>query len=97
MRLPVWTRLEPEAAADDVGAGLAAPAADPAWLLARQWQVGELTAEDAASPVAVEVTWTQFPIDQIVLGGVARRFEATVPLEAILEPEPAVQPSWRTR
>ncbi|MBL8972401.1 MAG: hypothetical protein JNK56_17575, partial [Myxococcales bacterium] len=44
-------RLEAITRTDDVAQGLQARLADPLWLIGRQWQVGELTGEDAASPV----------------------------------------------
>lgn len=46
-----WTRLEPLPRSSDLAAGLRAELADPLWLLARQWQLGELAGEDAGSPV----------------------------------------------
>ena len=46
-----WSRIEPVGAGDDVAAGLAARIADPLWLLARQWQVGEFQAEDGGTPI----------------------------------------------
>ena len=46
-----WTRLEPRSRSDDMRLGLQARIHDPLWLLARQWQLGEFTGEDAGSPV----------------------------------------------
>src|SRR5687768_8189821 len=52
-----WNRLEPRSTAVEPGPGpgLEARVFDPAWLLGRQWQLGELTGEDAASPGFVRV------------------------------------------
>jgi hypothetical protein len=50
-----FVRTEPRATSGDLEAGLAARVYDPLWLLARQWQIGELLGEDAGSPVAVNV------------------------------------------
>lgn len=50
-----WTRLEPRVRRDEPSAGLSARVRDPLWMLARQWQVGEFTAEDAGSPLQVRV------------------------------------------
>ena len=50
-----WTRLEPRTERHDLEDGLAARLHDPLWQLARQWQIGEFTGEDAGSPVAVRV------------------------------------------
>lgn len=65
-----WNRLEPSprAASPDgpgVARALAAEVHDPLWFLTRQWQLGELRGEDAASPAwielrtesAVDATW----------------------------------------
>jgi hypothetical protein len=50
--ITTWNRLEPRSTAADAGpgAGLEARVYDAAWLLGRQWQLGELSGEDAASP-----------------------------------------------
>jgi hypothetical protein len=48
-----FTRVEPVSRGGDPGRGLAATVQDPFWLLARQRQFGELTGEDAGSPVQV--------------------------------------------
>ncbi len=50
-----WSRLEPVPATGDLEPGLQAPLADPLWLLARQWQFGELHGDDAGSPVEVRL------------------------------------------
>ena len=55
--ITTWNRLEPRSSATPPtpGPGLAARVYDPAWMLARQWQLGELTGEDAGSPAAARV------------------------------------------
>ena len=55
---PGWTRLEPQSVSGDPTPGLEARVHDPLWLLARQWQLGELEGADAGSPVSVSVTTT---------------------------------------
>ncbi len=50
-----WNRIEPRPRSTDVGEALAARVRDPAWLLARQWQLGEFKGEDAASPAYIRV------------------------------------------
>ncbi|MEU8263234.1 hypothetical protein AB0C02_21710 [Micromonospora sp. NPDC048999] len=50
-----WTRLEPRTRRADLAPAVDARIADPLWLLARQWQLGEFTGEDAGSPVAARV------------------------------------------
>jgi hypothetical protein len=51
------TRVEPVSRGGDPGDGLAATIHDPLWTLARQRQFGELTGEDAGTPV--QTTFTQ--------------------------------------
>src|SRR2546423_71176 len=46
-----WVRLEPRARDADLLAGVEARLHDPLWLLARQWQLGELSGTDAGSAV----------------------------------------------
>src|SRR5262249_22231162 len=54
-----FTRVEPVSRGGDPGRGLAATVQDPFWVLARQRQFGELTGEDAGSPVQVAFTQTE--------------------------------------
>lgn len=48
-------RLEPLHRTSEVESGLTARIHDPAWALTRQWQLGEFAAQDAGSPVEVEL------------------------------------------
>jgi hypothetical protein len=63
------TRVEPVSRGGDPGHGLAATVQDPFWTLARQRQFGELTGEDAGSPVQVAFKQTQAPFDGWKPGG----------------------------
>lgn len=56
-------RFEPGYRTDQVEAGLAARVHDPLWLLTRQWQFGEFTAQDAGSPAVVRLAGGSAPID----------------------------------
>lgn len=60
----MWKRLEPHTQTQDLNAGLSAEIADPLWMLLRQWQMGELTGDDAGSPVAVDIasSWSRFEL-----------------------------------
>ncbi|WP_067820533.1 hypothetical protein [Actinomadura kijaniata] len=49
--ITTWSRLEPRTRAEDLSPALEARTADPLWLLARQWQLGEFQGEDAGTPV----------------------------------------------
>src|SRR5262249_41889094 len=53
--LASWPRLESLPLTTDLAAALAAPVADPLWLLARQWQSAELHGEDAGSPIGLQL------------------------------------------
>lgn len=55
------TRLETLPSSVGLQAGLAAPLADPLWLLSRQWQFNEFQGEDAGTPLklAFEVSGTK--------------------------------------
>jgi hypothetical protein len=54
-RLDDIFRLEPLHRTSEVESGLTARIHDPAWALTRQWQMGEFAAQDAGSPVEVEL------------------------------------------
>lgn len=51
-----WSRLEPRPRTASLTDALAARIRDPAWMLTRQWQLGEYEGEDAASLAYVTVT-----------------------------------------
>ena len=96
-----WMRLEPrtrnEPSESGLESGLEARTADPCWMIARQWQFGELQGEDAGSPVSVRAELDQLPFTRFRPG--ARRAGAPahdydpreLPLEALVERE-AVHP-----
>lgn len=76
-----WNRLEPRPRSDDLANALAAKVRDPAWFLARQWQLGELRGEDAASPAYLKLSATVTPI-------VASSSPSDEPLERRVTREP---------
>ena len=80
-------RLEPVTPLADLGRGFAAEVADPAWMLGRQWQLGEHRGEDASSPVRVHYRASLDPIDP--LEGNPLLDPRLTPGEAIVESEPA--------
>jgi hypothetical protein len=79
-------RLEAEPGVADLARGFAAEVADPAWLLGRQWQLGEHQGEDASSPVRVVQRASLWPVDPVDAGD--GQDPATTPAEAIVESEP---------
>jgi len=93
-----WARLEPRARFEDlelaIQAGLEAPVHDAAWMLARQWQVGEFTGEDGGSPVIARVAAEAGPIARYAVNRPApltvEPFDPrAMPLEAAVERERA--------
>jgi hypothetical protein len=91
------TRLETQPTSVGFQAGLAAPLADPLWLLARQWQFNEFAGEDAGTPLnlAFEVNGTK--VDAFRAGSKAETpwqqlAEGGVPIETRVEAESA----WTT-
>ncbi len=91
------TRLETQPTAINLRAGLAAPLADPLWLLSRQWQFNEFQGEDAGTPLRL-----QFEIDGVKVDAFRAGTDAAaawqpvgdhaVPIETRVEAEPV----WRT-
>ena len=101
MSITTWSRLEPDTQtgqpALDLDEGVAARLADPLWLLGRQWQMGELTGEDAASPVTARITSSSFAIDSIQTPAGSSPFSAaSVAAEAAVEHDGGA-PDRRTR
>ena len=95
--LAAWTRLEALPLSPDISSGLAAPVADPLWLLARQWQSGELHGEDAGSPISVQLGGETARLARFLPGrsgpdAAARAVDyqtEALPLEVAIEREPA--------
>jgi hypothetical protein len=63
----VWERLEPVARDPDLQRSIRAEIRDPAWLLARQWQLGEFQGNDGGSPVAVDLEYVQEALTSVEL------------------------------
>ncbi len=91
-----WNRVEPSPRSESLLPGLTAAVRDPLWMLARQWQLGELQGEDAASPAFVSVALRSTRIDGWRAGdGPVQPYDGSTPLEALAEREPA-SPDLRT-
>jgi hypothetical protein len=87
------TALRPRSTAARAGEerdALAAPVADPLWLLARQWQTRAFVADDAGTPVTVRLAHVSEPLelDGAPLSG---------PLEPLVEAEPPAAADTATR
>ena len=83
-----WSRLEGRVRSEDFARGLRAEARDPLWLLARQWQLLELKADDAGSPIEARLAMRRTKLARFAArGGPAQSFPSGLPLEAVVERE----------
>jgi len=86
-----WKRVESSGVDPQVEEGLQARIADPLWLLARQWQVGEFTGEDAATPVFIQAEVETAQIAAYSPGPPEQRSSVSslrgLPLETVVEAE----------
>ena len=86
-----WDRIEPHTRDVGLEEGLQSRLADPLWMLARQWQVGEFRGEDAASPIHARLTVEHSPITSFRNDAAPRAqpepFRAGRPLESRVEAE----------
>jgi hypothetical protein len=86
--LRVWNRLEPRARKADFSRVLRAEIADPAWMLGRQWQFGELKGEDTGSAVLAKVATRSARINAVrAPGGPFEPHLSDRPLETRVERE----------
>lgn len=92
-----WTRLEPVTRVAGLDGGLRAEVHDPLWLLARQWQLGELWGSDAGTPVQAVLRMDCTPVTRFAGGATAAvradgtdgmKLSRVEPLEALVEREP---------
>ncbi len=84
-----WSRIESMGRAADFADGIAARIADPLWMLGRQWQLGELTGDDATQPAAVRVRVRHAPLVGYQAGDDRpRRLGPEQPLERLVEAGP---------
>lgn len=80
--LRVWNRLEPRPRTDDdFERCLRNEVHDPLWMLARQWQFGELQGEEAGSCITAKVALRESRIAQLTLGSGPQA--ATVAFDAV--------------
>jgi hypothetical protein len=83
-----WNRLEPRPRSVDVTATLKAELRDPAWLLGRQWQLGEFGGEDAGSPAFVDIAWRLQDLRTWSAGAITANVDGKAPLERYPLAEP---------
>ena len=86
--ITAYNRLEGRPRVDDFTRSLRAELRDALWMLTRQWQLGELAAEDAASPIDARLLTRHAEIDRVSIGGQAPvAYDLEVPLEMAVEAE----------
>jgi hypothetical protein len=86
--ITAYNRLEPRARTEDFTRSLRAEVRDPLWLVTRQWQMGELEAEDAASPIDARLATRIAPFDRVsIAGGAPEPYAHDIPLEVAVERE----------
>ncbi|MBD2770259.1 hypothetical protein IC235_20425 [Hymenobacter sp. BT664] len=85
-------RLETRPRSPEFNRALRAEIRDPAWLLARQWQLHEFQAEDRGTPAFTEVVLNELPLSRLALPGRPSRpySPRNQPLEAAVEAQPRV-------
>lgn len=83
-----WNRLEGRPRAADPTRALRAEVRDAMWMLARQWQLGELTGDDAGTPVFAKVQVRTAPLASYRAGGLPSVALPAGPLEATVEQRP---------
>jgi hypothetical protein len=94
-----WNRLTPRVASPDIRESVAARVEDAAWLLCRQWQLGEFDGSDGGSPVSARLRMQAGALsgfrglgDGAPLDAHEVLDNATTPLETVVErtaPDPA--------
>ena len=86
--ITAYNRLEPRPRTENFERSLRAEVRDALWMLTRQWQMGELEAEDAGSAIDARILTKDIHVDRIALKDVeGRTYDETVPMEAFVEKE----------
>jgi hypothetical protein len=83
-----WNQLQPSPRSPSVSDGLATAVRDPAWFLARQWQLGEFQGLDGGSPSFVRIGSHVARFDSATLGPANVPLAAAELLEPVAEAEP---------
>ena len=93
----VNNRLEASTRGIDLLPGLHAMVHYAVWLLARQWQLGELDGSDTGSPISAALVTRYAPLTHWQpAGGQPRSYPGTGPLEELVESAGAALP-WRDK
>ena len=86
--LTYWSQLQPSPRGSSIAEGLAARVRDPAWLLSRQWQLGEFDGADAGSPAFVRIVSHTATLTAVQLGASTVALDPGQLLEPLVEAEP---------
>ena len=91
------TRLETQPTAINLQAGLAAPLADPLWMLARQWQFNEFQGEDAGTPLRLSFQVQGVKVDAFRAGtDPAAAWQPIVDHDVPIETRVEAEAAWAT-
>jgi hypothetical protein len=86
--ITAYNRLEGRPRTVDFTRSLRAEVRDALWFVTRQWQLGELEAEDAASPIDARLATRLASFDRVSFAGAAPEpYDDTTPLEVAVERE----------
>jgi hypothetical protein len=86
--ITAYNRLEGRPRTTDFTRSLRAEVRDALWFVTRQWQLGELQAEDAGSPIDARLATRLAAFERVSLaGGPSEPYDETVPLEVAVERE----------
>jgi hypothetical protein len=91
-----WSQLRPSPRVHSIAEGLAARVRDPAWLLSRQWQVGEFQGVDGGSPAFTRIGSHVARLESATLGASTVALGDAQLLEPLVEAEP-LTPDLATR
>ncbi len=83
-----WSQLLPSPRAPSVAESLAARVRDPAWMLARQWQLGEFQGADAGSPAFVRIGSHTAALTSATVANATTPLSSQALLEPVVESEP---------
>src|SRR6266700_7941707 len=86
--ITAYNRLEPRPRSVDFDRSLRAEIRDALWMLTRQWQMGELEAEDCGSAIDARLLTKQIHVDRIALqDNTGHTWSDMITMEAFVEQE----------
>jgi hypothetical protein len=95
-QIPTWARLEPHSRNSDLEDGIRATIHDPAWLLSRQWTLGEFEGEDASSVVYAKIKEKNDKISKIIIKDQVIPYNPEIPLEVYIEKTSPEVPTYNS-